>query len=315
MILAKNDEIRVIAPSQSMSLVNNSGYERAKSRLESMGYKVTFGKNVANTFHLGTANRYDRAQDFNEAFAERSVKLVIALSGGWSANEILDLIDWDMVKRNPKPLVGFSDITVLLNAIYAKTGQRGFLGPNFSTIGRMPEWQYTLSNFAAVMNGNNEPLVRSKRWGVAGLIRHQTKPWKVLNPGQVSELALGGNLGTFFLLQGTKYQPNFDQPFIFLLEDDDQSGKQTAKEFSRRFESLLQLPGFRQNLKGLVIGRFQPESRVFEKDIISIVNSKKLGDIPIVYNIDFGHTLPMLTLPIGGKVTISAKKTVGLRVE
>ncbi len=312
-ILEKGDEIRVIAPSQSWGKRKyQRGYERAKERLESLGYKVTYGKSVKNVLHFGTATREDRANDFNEAYMDKNVKLVMALSGGWSANEVLPLIDWQVVITNPKPLIGFSDITILLNAIYAKTGVSGFLGPNFSTFGRMPEWQYTFNNFSMVMQGSTSQFVKSRSWGESGRKRHKTKGWQALETGEANATLLGGNLGTFYLLQGTEYQPKFNEPFIFLLEDDDEASSYTAVEVSRRFESLLQLPNFRDNLQGLMVGRFQEGSNVSEKDIASIIASKNLGSIPIAYNVDFGHTLPMLTLPIGQNVSLRVNSKVGI---
>ena len=261
---------------------------------------------------FGTATREDRANDFNEAYMDKNVKLVMALSGGWSANEVLPLIDWQVVITNPKPLIGFSDITILLNAIYAKTGVSGFLGPNFSTFGRMPEWQYTFNNFSMVMQGSTSQFVKSRSWGESGRKRHKTKGWQALETGEANATLLGGNLGTFYLLQGTEYQPKFNEPFIFLLEDDDEASSYTAVEVSRRFESLLQLPNFRDNLQGLMVGRFQKGSNVSEKDIASIIASKNLGSIPIAYNVDFGHTLPMLTLPIGQNVSLRVNSKVGI---
>lgn len=313
MILEKGNEIRVIAPSQSWGKRKyRRGYERAKERLESLGYKITYGQSVKNVLHFGTATREDRAKDFSEAFRDKNVKLVMALSGGWSANEILPLIDWQIVRTNPKPLIGFSDITVLLNAIYAKTGVSGFLGPNFSTFGRMPEWQYTLDNFKLVMQGSSQQLTKSRQWGERGRKRYKTKSWQCLETGKANATLLGGNLGTFYLLQGTEYQPKFDEPFIFLLEDDDEASNYTAREVSRRFESLLQLPNFRDNLQGLIVGRFQKGSNVSEKDITSIIVSKNLGNMPIAYNVDFGHTLPMLTLPIGQKISLEVDNKVNI---
>lgn len=304
-ILEKGDEIRVIAPSQSWNDKKyRREYERAKERLGSLGYKITFGTSIKHILHYGTASREDRAKDFNDAYRDKSVKLVMALSGGWSANEILPLIDWQTIRENPKPLIGYSDITALLHAIYAKTGVSGLLGPNFSTLGRMPEWQYTLDSFTAAMEDSGQQPTKSKEWGMSGRKRYRTKAWKCLRAGEAEAILLGGNLGTFYLLQGTEYQPKFDQPFLFLLEDDDESGQYTAREVSRRFESLLQLPGFKDNLRGLLVGRFQPDSNVVEKDIVSIIESKNLAGMPIAYNIDFGHTLPMLTLPIGQKVSL-----------
>lgn len=310
-------EVRVIAPSCSMRPSQKRQYERAQERIESLGYKVTFAKHVDSDFHQGTARAEDRARDFNDAYSDTNVAVVMAMHGGWAANEILPYIDWNIIRNNPKPLIGFSDITVLLNAVYAKTGIRNYLGPNFSTIGSMRSWEYTLASLGAALQGLSIEPTRSRLWGTGREKKgHRTKPWKVIQPGVCRAPLLGGNAGTFYLLQGTEYQPRFDKDFVLAYEDDDESGKYTAREFSRRLESLLQLPGVRENIQGMLIGRFQPESRVTDKELESIVLSKHIGDIPIISRVDFGHTLPMLTLPIGGKVAIDASTSqVVLQIE
>jgi len=306
--LKQGDEIRVIAPSFYKSKGDDrKQLKRAEERLQSLGYKVTFGKYLKSNFHLGTAKAEDRAEDFNKAYSDKNVKAVLAYRGGWSANEILPLIDWPLVASNPKPIIGFSDITILLNAIYAKTGNVGFLGPNFRSLGHNISWEYTLNNLDTMLKQElPAQFTKSKLWGVEKTDRFKTKPWKVLSRGEAEAVLLGGNIGTFYLLQGTEYQPSFDKPFIIALEDDDESGKYTAREFSRRFESLLQLPNFRKNIKGLIIGRFQPGSKVKQSEIESIIATKQLGPIPIISGVDCGHTLPMLTFPIGGVVKINA---------
>ena len=162
------------------------------------------------------------------------------------------------------------------------------------------------------MQGSSQRLAKSRRWGERGRKRYKTKSWRRLEVGKANATLLGGNLGTFYLLQGTEYQPKFNEPFIFLLEDDDEASSYTAVEVSRRFESLLQLPNFRDNLQGLMVGRFQKGSNVSEKDIASIIASKNLGSVPIAYNVDFGHTLPMLTLPIGQNVSLRVNSKVGI---
>lgn len=314
--LKSGDEIRVIAPSFSKSKSKNQRRaERAKERLESLGYKVTFGKYLGEQFQLGTARAENRAKDFDDAYADKNVKAVMALTGGWSANEILPLISWELVKANPKPLIGYSDITVLINAIYAVTGIEGYLGPNFLTLSRMTSWQYTLDNFQAILRQEYPvQLKRSKEWGSKPSDRFKTKPWKILQSGSAEATLIGGNLGTFYLLQGTKYQPKFNKPFILVAEDDDESGRLTAREFSRRLESILQLPNVRTNIQGLLIGRFQPDSKVSLKDIASLVQSKELGDIPVIANMDFGHNAPTITLPIGGKARITTDPRLNLEL-
>lgn len=309
--LQPGDEIRVIAPSGSAKTDAKSQrrMERSQQRLEALGYKVTFGKHLNKTFHFGTARREDRAEDFNDAYADKNVKAIMTLRGGWAANEILPNIDWDVVRANPKPLIGFSDITVLLNAVYGKAGVVGYLGPGFTSVGSMTSWRYTLDNLNAVLRQElPRQLTRSREWGRWPSQLYKTQAWKVLQSGEAEGVLLGGNLGTFFLLQGTEYQPKFDEPFILVAEDDDEAGVFTAREFSRRLESILQLPNVRQNMCGVIIGRFLKSSGVSIADVVSIVASKGLGDIPVIADVDFGHTLPLLTLPIGGKAQLLAQK-------
>jgi muramoyltetrapeptide carboxypeptidase LdcA involved in peptidoglycan recycling len=315
--LNKGDEIRIIAP--SVSRQNNKDQileDRALRRLTDLGYKVSFGKYLNSKTLLGSASVLQRISDFNDAYEDKNVKAVMALTGGWSANELLNKIDWSLIKRNPKPLIGYSDITVLINAIYAKTSTINYLGPNFSTLGRMTLWQYTIDNFDAALRQqkpiNLEP---SKSWSDLPSKKYITKPWKVIQKGDASGVLIGGNLGTFYLLQGTEYQPKFNVPFILLIEDDDESGKYTAREFARRLESILQLPNVRKYLRGIIIGRFQTASKVPMSTIIKIIDSKQLKRIPVVAGVDFGHTIPMLTLPIGGLVKISStSKSVRLTI-
>jgi muramoyltetrapeptide carboxypeptidase len=144
--LQLGDEIRVIAPSQSWQPNREASYKRAEVRLKEAGFKLSFGRNSKLSGRFGTATVNERLQDLNDAYEDKNIKAIICARGGWSANELLPLIDWGLIKANPKPMIGFSDITVLLNAIYAKTGQIGLLGPNFSTIGHLQLYEYTLEH-------------------------------------------------------------------------------------------------------------------------------------------------------------------------
>lgn len=303
--LQNGDEIRVVAPSQSYNKRKEGQYQRARQRLEDLGYHITFGKHIKDVALLGTASAKDRAQDLNDAYADTNVKAIMVMHGGWSANEILPFLDWKILKQNPKPLIGYSDTTVLLNAIYAKTGNVGFLGPNFGTHGHETLWEFTLDNLNGVLRSQAEQLHASKRWMSNGDKKvHKTK-WSVLNEGQAEGVLVGGNMGTFYLLQGTEHQPAFDKPFILAVEEDNQSGDYTAHEFSRHLESILQLPHVRKNIQGMLIGRFEHGGTVSNELLRQILAEKQL-DIPIIADMDFGHTIPMLSLPIGGHIKISA---------
>jgi len=306
--LQKGDEIRVIAPSMSWHRKQQAAYERAVKFLESQGFVVSFGRNVKAEERFGTGPVEARLQDLHDAYADAKVKAIIALGGGWSANALLPGIDWELLRRNPKPLIGFSDITVLVNAVFAMTGTVNYLGPNFSGLGRRKGSEYSRENLLNVLTGSQPPsLVKSRQWlreDAGPLVK--TRPWKVLQAGTAEGTLVGGNIGTFYLLQGTPYQPRLDRPIILAVEDDDEAGKNSAREFDRRLESLLQLPGMRENLRGVLVGRFQPSSGVTLPDVAYILTRMQLGGIPIMYDLDFGHTWPMMTLPIGGEVQIRA---------
>lgn len=309
--LQPGDEVRVIAPSDGWRNKGAEAYERAKLRLEALGLVVTYGKHIGSEDRFRTGTVADRLADLHDAYRDPKVRLIIALHGGWSANALLRGMQWELIRANPKPLMGYSDTTVLVNALFAQTGAINYLGPTFSALGSKHMLTYTFDNFRNVtMSKAPLELRRSSEWQ---RIRRgplsKTRPWKVLQEGIGEGVLIGGNMGTFYLLQGTPCQPKFNHPFILLAEDDDEPGKYSAREFDRRLESLLQLPGVREYTQGLVIGRFQPSSRVTMSDVRHIVTKLELPNIPVIADVDFGHTMPMLTLPIGGVARLEAQKS------
>ena len=304
--LNRGDEIRVIAPSASLKEKLSPSNKRAIKRLEKLGYKVTFSKSCHKKDEfLSTAKTKDRAEDINEAIKDKNVKAILAAKGGWSSNDLLTLIDWQTLKENKKPIIGFSDITALLNASYQMTKTVNILGPTFSTIGKNADYKYTINSLNASLTSEEAITIqKSKNTYEYHEDPRKTPSYKVIRHGKAEGILLGGNIGTFFLLQGTKFQPDFNKPFIFAFEDDNESGKYTFYESIRKLESLLQLPGFKENLAGMIIGRYQKSTKISKNKVEKMINDKIEKDIPILYGLDFGHTLPLLSLPIGGKVRI-----------
>ena len=125
----------------------------------------------------------------------------------------------------------------------------------------------------------------------------------VLNSGKATGTLLGGNLCTLNLLQGTEYMPSLENSILFL-EDDYESLPHT---FDRDLQSLIHMPNFGA-VRGIAIGRFQKKSQMTKELLSEIVHSKReLRDIPVLANVDFGHTSPMITFPIGGVVAITSE--------
>lgn len=145
--LKRGDEIRVIAPSGSLAGVWLETADKALAYLQAQGFKVTFSKNSREMDEFQSSSVQSRVEDLHEAFLDPNVKMVMSCIGGFNANQILKHLDFELISNHPKILCGYSDITALLNAIYAKTGLVTYHGPHFSTFGFAKEAEYTQKVF------------------------------------------------------------------------------------------------------------------------------------------------------------------------
>jgi len=304
--LIPGDEVRVITPSKSLSTISHSIREIANRRLESLGFKVTFAKNVEERDEFNSSSIESRLSDLHDAFADKKVKAVFAAVGGYNSNQLLKYIDWNILKSNPKIFIGYSDITALQNAIFTKTGLVTYSGPAWSSFGQKMYFGYTQDYF-------KKCLMSDRVIDVAHAIYWSDDPWRkdqddrhlienmgwlIINEGIAFGTILGANLCTLNLLQGTEYFPNLDGSILFLEDDDDGSKNEN---FDRDLQSLIHQPSF-CGVKGLVIGRFQKTTNITDERLIKLIKSKfELKDIPVIANVDFGHTSPIITFPIGGR--------------
>ena len=160
--LKAGDEIRVIAPARTMSILGNDCIELATKRLEDLGLKVSFGKHVKEFDPDSmSASIESRIEDLHEAFRDKNVKGILTVIGGFNSNQLLDYIDYDLIKENPKILCGFSDITALCNAIYAKTGLVTYSGSHYSSFGMKKGFEYELEYFKKMFFQSEEVEVKS----------------------------------------------------------------------------------------------------------------------------------------------------------
>jgi muramoyltetrapeptide carboxypeptidase LdcA involved in peptidoglycan recycling len=310
--LQKGDEIRVVAPSCSMGIISETNREIANSRLKDLGFKITYSKNVEEMDEFRSSSIKSRIDDLHEAFIDKNVKAVFAVIGGFNCNQLLRYIDWNIIKNNPKIFIGFSDTTALQNAIFTKTGLVTNSGPAWSTFGQKLHFDYTLEYFKkCLMNEDSFAINPSKEWtdDLWYLDQDKRSPinndgWLIINEGKASGTLLGANLCTFNLLQGTEFFPDLNDSVLFI--EDDLETKPT--NFDRDLQSLIHLPSF-IGVKGIVIGRFQNDSKMTNEKLVKIIKTKEeLKNIPVIANVDFGHTSPIITFPIGGEVSIDTKK-------
>ena len=311
--LVSGDEIRVIAPARGIKIIGQDAREIARERFEAWGLKVSFGRHTTddNWDMMGSSSIEDRVADIHEAFADKNVKAVFTIIGGANSNQLLPYLDYDLIKANPKVFCGFSDITALLNAIYAQTGLVTFSGPHFSSLGMLKGADYTLETLKIMLMGERVNHVQpSAEWSDDLWFLDQENRqfiknegyWR-LHDGEAEGTLIGGNLGTFDLLLGTKYRPAFAKDTILFIEDTEGSD---IAAFERNFQALIYQPDF-GNVKGILIGRFQKGSKVTREQLEYIISTKReLRNLPIWANLDFGHSTPLLTIPVGGTAKISS---------
>lgn len=314
-----NDEVRIIAPSRSLKLISEETRNFANRCFDEMGLKVTFSKNCELSDDFMSSSIEKRIEDLHEAFADKNVKCILTVIGGHNSNQLLRYIDYDLIKNNPKIICGYSDITALSNAIYTKTGLVTYSGPHYSTFGMKKGIDYTIEYFKKCMFSNDEyKLEPSKKWSDELWFLDQEKREFHINNGYKSfgnkraeGKIIGGNLCTLNLLQGTEFMPNLTDTILFL-EDDEMTSPET---FDRDLQSLIHQKNF-DTVRGIVFGRFQIQSKVKEELFKQIINTKaELKKIPIIYNVDFGHTTPHITFPVGGYAEITAGENIEITIK
>lgn len=314
--LQKGDEIRVIAPSISMKVIGDDCRKIAKERFEAMGLKVSFGKHtLEEEFNMfASSDVFNRAEDIMDAFNDKNVKAIFTIIGGFNSNQILPFLDYEVIKNNPKILCGYSDITALLSAIEAKTGLVTFYGPHYSSIGMKKGNEYTLDMLEKVLFEGKSELKASDKWSDDLWFKDQenrdfikNEGWWVLQNGNAKGELKGGNLSTLILLNGTPYQPYFAQNTILMIEECNYSSADD-KEFLRQFQALAQRDDF-ANIKAILVGRFQKASNMTKEKLKFMIDYiPQLKGLPIIANLDFGHTTPIATLPVGGMCEINNGK-------
>ncbi len=310
--LAPGSSVRVIAPSRSASIIGAEVRQEAGRRLAEAGLKVSFGDHVEACDDFSSSSAEDRLADLHAAFADPGVDGILTVIGGFNVNQLLPRIDYELVAANPKPLCGFSDITALSNALLRRAGLVGYSGPHYSSFGMKRYFDYTLAGFRACLMADGpiqlepSPTWTDDAWYADQEARRlqDSSGWWVLQPGDAQGTIVGGNLCTFNLLQGTPFMPPLDGTVV-LAEDDDQV---RPWDFDRDLVSLIQQRGF-SGVRALLIGRFQQATGMTRELLSQIVGTKpELGGLPVIANVDFGHTTPIITFPVGGTVEIHARQ-------
>ncbi len=296
--LKKGDTIGVIAPSNYIEKDDLEYINASIALMEASGFKVKFGKYVfEDTLGYGTSPE-KRAADINWAFKDDEVKAIMCVKGGEDSNTTLDYIDYEMIKKHPKIICGFSDNTSILNAIHEKTGLVTYHGPTFKSL---TSWEtgYAYKQFIKTFVEDTRSLIMGE----------PEDEYTTIQAGQATGELVGGNLSLFTKLVCGKYAVNLQDKILFLEE----LGFEAAPEMVNSNIYYLKQNGVFDRIAGLWIGNYEHPSKIgLEKIIINAIGDEY--KFPIIKSDNFGHIDKKIIIPIGTKAEINTNEKIKIKL-
>lgn len=295
--LEPGDTIGIIAPASPPR--DFSAVERAVAKLEQLGFKVKLGQHVqARLGYLAGTDR-ERANDLMKMFIDRKVKAILCVRGGYGAGRLLPLLDYDLIRRNPKIFVGHSDITALLCALRRKANLVTFHGPMLTGgFANMNLPMFTRESFLRVLT-RAEP---------AGSVRvgYNNRTVQVLHDGIAKGELVGGNISVLCTLIGTPYQPVFKGRILFF-----EDIGEPPYRVDRLLTHLLNA-GLLNQITGVAIGLNvnckDPNTtgtNEYRQTLNDVFKDRLCAlDVPVVVGLPFGHVPNNATIPIGLSATL-----------
>ena len=294
--LRTGDTIGIVAPSNPIIGDNIEDLEQARRIVEKDGFKVKYSKNLFSNTNGYSSTAKEKAEDINEMFADKQIKMIWCAKGGENSNSTFEYLDYELIKQNPKIICGYSDITSLTNMITEKTGLVTFSGTNFKTIAT-DETDYSYKEaLKRFVDGSLEI-------GQAG------EKYDTIQEGVAEGELIGGNLSLTRAMVSGKYSIDFTDKILFLEE----LGFETGPALANNFIYYMKQNGVFNKIKGLWIGNYEHESGIALEKIIMDV----LGDeykFPIIKSNNFGHTETKTVIPIGTKAKIDTTKDIKIEL-
>jgi muramoyltetrapeptide carboxypeptidase len=274
--LELGDTIGIIATSGEVDIEK---IHTAKKYFEGKGYKVKLSANIQKSDRYLAGSDSERLKDFHNAFLDDNIKAIICARGGYGALRLIKNIDYELIKKYPKILCGFSDITIINAMLLKKCGLITFSGPMLQSDFSKPEIDlFTEENFYKTLTQNS--------------IEIEPKTLEIYKTGDAEGILFGGNLATIVSLCGQDFIP--DEKFIFFTED----LNEPAYKIDKYFTQLLNIDKFKQNLSAVVLGDFLD---VDEPEFLSeyFTQLAKELNVPILGKYPFTHGSAKVTVPYG----------------
>ena len=295
--LKPGDRIGLVTPG---SPVSKDQLEGTVNKLKSLGLEPVYKETVLSEYGYFAGPDQERAEELMQMFTDTKVDAIWCVRGGYGSIRILDLLDFDIIRENPKLFIGYSDITAILTAIYQETGLVTFHGP----VGISNFDRFTVRSLRKVImepeDSYKYPYKRGK--GSRGNPEYDRY---TINPGIAEGLLIGGNISVLDSMIGTRFEPDFEGKIVYLEE---------IEEKTYRVDKMLFHLLSGTNLKkaaGLALGVFA-DCNVGDEPTLSLdVAIRDLLsnlEIPVVYGLAFGHIDSMITLPNGIRARLDAEK-------
>jgi len=287
--LKKGDTIGVVAPSDPVIGKSIEEIKRAKTKIEALGFKVAFSEHLFSNTNGYSASPQEKAQDINQMFKNKDIKMIWCAKGGENSNTIFEYLDYETIKQNPKIICGYSDITSITNMIAERAGLITYNGTNFKTIAT-DETDFSLQEIVKrLVEGNTE----------LGKIEDYT----VLREGVAEGRLIGGNLCLTHGMVCGKYSIDFTGKILFIEE----LGFETDPALASNFLYYMKQNGVFEKINGLWIGNYEHETGIpLEKIVLEVLQNQY--SFPIIKSNNFGHIEQKIVIPIGTKAKITTNE-------
>ena len=316
--LRKGDTIGIFSPSSPITYNCPNRFRRGKEFLESKGFRILEGNLTGKADFYRSGRIEERAHELNELIRDPNVKCIMSTIGGMNSNSILPYIDYEAFKKNPKIIIGYSDVTAILLAIYSKTGITTYYGPALvASFGELePFVDKTYEYFKDITTNqieNSKTLEMPKYWteeyinweNQDRVKEGRENEWIGVYEGIATGRLIGGNLNTMQGIWGTEYMPEIKYGDILFIED----SLKDAAIIERSF-SLLKLSGVFDKISGIILGKHElfddlKTGRKPYEILLEVLGDRK---IPFLADFDCCHTHPMMTLQIGCTIKLDTIK-------
>jgi muramoyltetrapeptide carboxypeptidase len=313
--LSRGDTLGVFSPSVPATQFAPLRSARAHLFLQKNGFRVRKGTLYGKTDGYRSGTIEERANELNEFLRDPTVRCIMSAIGGSNSNSLLPYLDYEAFRKDPKVIVGYSDATAILLALYAKTGIPVFYGPAFvASFGEFPPFvEETYAHFHSMTQAgasHPKPLSFPTEW------TDEMIPWEEQDTAKVgrknsvefqgsgtfSGRLMGGNLHTLGGIWGSPYMPEIKEGDILLIED----SLKTIATVERGF-AFLRANGVFDRVQGVLLGKHELfDDQGTGREPVDVLREVLNGrDMPIVKDFDCCHTHPMLTLPIGADIQVN----------